>query len=442
MNRSEVRNTSVPRIRTKLRLKSRQPTAARFKPTPESSLPLLPRHSKMNQSLIVVKSQPATEFQQHHRLSIDGTLGLQVLLMEKRDEKGRPRLKMHVQGSQVPETKKKTEVLPPPRVSPMLSTFAKAEAQTRTYDLRRSSVHTSLLVPHTLETPKSIQRFAYRSQTGLVAGKPKKNNQDSYLICQDFAGGKNQWLFGVFDGHGPSGHTVSAHIKRSLPQHLHEFLSNSHRALSEAEIMSLSQGLATCYQRIHSELQRSSYVDSTVSGSTAVTVLAQGDFLLCANTGDSRAVIGRMQSHDTWVSLDLSKDHKPADPAEKSRIERAGGRVEPSKGELYADHTGNFQGPPRVWQPHEATPGLAMSRSLGDTTASELGVIPDPDVTWLRLSRDDKFLILASDGIWEFLSSEQVVDIISPYYSSGNVDGACDRLVKEALQCWRMVTHM
>lgn len=435
-----VRKNSQARAHSTLGLRQKPATPARVTRIPES-LPLLPSLAKVNQSLVLPKSHIQPEVRPHkHRLSIDGELGLQVMLMEQRDEKGRPKLKMQVKGALVNEPKKRN-----PQVQPRITHLMDADRdgdRLREYEMRRASLMTrsSISVQPPIETAKCVQRFAFRSQTGSIAGKSKKNNQDNYLICQDFAGGKNQWLFGVFDGHGPSGHDVSAYIKRSLPQHLHAFLSHNRKALSETEVMSLSQGFATCYQRIHAELQRSSHVDSSMSGSTAVSVLVQGDFLLCANTGDSRAVIGRLQPNDHWVSMDLSKDHKPDDPAEKARIERSGGRVEPSKGKFQIDHSGNAQGPARVWQPHEQTPGLAMSRSLGDTSANELGVTPEPDVTWLRLGREDQFLVLASDGVWEFLPSEVVVSLVAPYWSSGNVDGACDKLVKEALHCWRQVS--
>jgi serine/threonine protein phosphatase PrpC len=61
-------------------------------------------------------------------------------------------------------------------------------------------------------------------------------------------------------------------------------------------------------------------------------------------------------------------------------------------------------------------PGLAMSRSLGDSVAATVGVIPDPDIQEHRLTPDDKFLIIASDGIWELISNEKAVSIVSTYW--------------------------
>ena len=69
----------------------------------------------------------------------------------------------------------------------------------------------------------------------------------------------------------------------------------------------------------------------------------------------------------------LSEDHKPGLPKETERIKAAGGRIETFKGP-----NGENLGPGRVWLPHEDSPGLAMSRSLGDYQAHSIGVIPEP----------------------------------------------------------------
>jgi serine/threonine protein phosphatase PrpC len=61
-------------------------------------------------------------------------------------------------------------------------------------------------------------------------------------------------------------------------------------------------------------------------------------------------------------------------------------------------------------------PGLAMSRSLGDQVAHSVGVSSVPEVTEFILDSDDRFLVIATDGVWEFLSNQEVVDIVTPYY--------------------------
>jgi serine/threonine protein phosphatase PrpC len=61
-------------------------------------------------------------------------------------------------------------------------------------------------------------------------------------------------------------------------------------------------------------------------------------------------------------------------------------------------------------------PGLAMSRSFGDRVAHSVGVSHEAEVEEFTLSLQDKFVVIASDGVWEFLTNEDVAHIIYPYY--------------------------
>ena len=70
----------------------------------------------------------------------------------------------------------------------------------------------------------------------------------------------------------------------------------------------------------------------------------------------------------------------------------------------------------RVWLAEQDAPGLAMSRSIGDFIAHTVGVSTDPEVMKFELKPDDKFIIIASDGVWEFLSNEDIAKIVWPFY--------------------------
>ena len=64
----------------------------------------------------------------------------------------------------------------------------------------------------------------------------------------------------------------------------------------------------------------------------------------------------------------------------------------------------------------EEIPGLAMSRSFGDKVAALVGVVCNPEIMEWKLTGDDKFLIVASDGLWEFLESDEVRIIMIRLY--------------------------
>ena len=75
------------------------------------------------------------------------------------------------------------------------------------------------------------------------------------------------------------------------------------------------------------------------SGSTSITVMLLGNRLVCANIGDSRAVISSLQNKSPrgkrWIVTPLSRDHKPNDEDERARIIANGGRVETFRGNLF-----------------------------------------------------------------------------------------------------------
>eukprot|EP01043_Picozoa_sp_COSAG02_P073873 COSAG02_NODE_14547_length_1260_cov_3.442237_2_plen_155_part_01 len=120
-------------------------------------------------------------------------------------------------------------------------------------------------------------------------------------------------------------------------------------------------------------------LDVKMSGTTAVVAFVRGDQLYTANVGDSRAVLAT-QTAKGLRPVELTFDQKPEIAAERKRIEAAGGIVEP-----ILDPYNGPVGPCRVWIRRQAIPGLAMSRSIGDSLAGSVGVCPDPVVNSFKV---------------------------------------------------------
>jgi len=129
-------------------------------------------------------------------------------------------------------------------------------------------------------------------------------------------------------------------------------------------------------------------------GTTATCVYIRGDekHIWVANVGDSRCVLSR-----SGTALDLSRDQRPDRDDEKQRIEEIGGTV------VYCPSTGG-----RGWRV-EGT--LNISRSLGDKKLKKY-VYSEPEIHKELLNDDDQFLILATDGLWNVIDSQQAVDIV------------------------------
>jgi serine/threonine protein phosphatase PrpC len=128
----------------------------------------------------------------------------------------------------------------------------------------------------------------------------------------------------------------------------------------------------------------------------------------------------------------LTRDHKPDDPEEMEMILKAGGRID-----SYRDHAGNKVGPERVWLKTEDIPGLAMSRSFGDQVATRVGVNAVPELGNIRLMPEDKVIVIASDGVWEFLENQDVANIVYPFFLQKNAEGAAENLVRAAFKQWK-----
>ncbi len=197
--------------------------------------------------------------------------------------------------------------------------------------------------------------------------------------------------------------------------------------------------LKNSFSLAESGISMSKY-DVNFSGSTCIMLFLLENKLICANAGDSRAILVS-QKPGTSTKADLitalSRDHKPELKDEMYRITKLNGRVD-----RFSDN-GIKSGPFRVWLKSQNYPGLAMSRSIGDLVAGSVGVICEPEIIECELNERAKFVVIASDGIWEFLSNERVAQIVNPfYYGNLDVNGAAEKLVEEATRSWRRVIYL
>ena len=265
----------------------------------------------------------------------------------------------------------------------------------------RSSRDSERMAAEYLGIPPELSfTCACKSMAGLEpvpGGSTQKINQDRAIALYPFPDAATMAIgvFGVYDGHGKQGEKVSQFVIDHLPDALRthpDFLTNTGKALTESYItVDDALGEPGCT------------IDASVSGTTAVTAVVRGNQILLANAGDSRAVVARQTSpgSSTLKAVDLTVDQKPDTPEEMRRLLRCGGVVTPA---------GRDGSPSRVW--HNLR-GLAMSRSIGDHDAATVGVIAEPEITEYNIHDDDVCMIIASDGVWELLSSQTVVDIVA-----------------------------
>ena len=275
---------------------------------------------------------------------------------------------------------------------------------------------------------KKIKDLHIFTHVGFDGEQDKENNQDNYFIQKNFAGHKDYIYMSVCDGHGINGHHVSNFIKTILPIDMSENLKHRN-ILTETE--KTHEIIKETFIIANDKLVENQNIDSIFSGSTCVSVIFTPEKLICPNIGDSRAVLARYDNKNKkYIAIDLSRDHKPTELDERQRIIENEGRIQP----FFED--GEFVGPERIWIKEEEVPGLAMTRSFGDRVAATVGVISEPEIKEEKLDENDKFMIIASDGIWEFISSQECVDIISNFYEKNDIKGCCQYLYEESSKRW------
>ncbi len=248
-----------------------------------------------------------------------------------------------------------------------------------------------------------------------------KPNQDRMVLVEHAP--SNTLIFAVFDGHGVNGHLVSAFMAERLP---HECISDR-RFGHDSE---LGDVVADAILSLEMQLLQLGTVDTSLSGTTAVTGMIRNGRMYVAGVGDSRCVLLNQTSATGMLRVDpVTVDHKPDDPLEKKRILAAGGRVMATRNRL-APH---IVGPARVWLKDVPAPGLAMSRSVGDMVAKAAGVVSTPDRVQRRLGGSASYVVLGSDGIWDFVSNEEVAQACK---ACGDPGKAAEVLIKTARGRW------
>ena len=275
---------------------------------------------------------------------------------------------------------------------------------------------------------KKIKNIYTFTHVGFDGEQEKENNQDSFFVFPNFGGNKDYYYLSVCDGHGVEGHFVSGFIKEILPYDLSMNLQDKN-ILTDSEVV--NEIIRETFILSNEKLVDNENINSTFSGSTCVSVIYTPEKLICPNIGDSRAVLGRFDKEiGKYKSIDLTRDHKPTEEDEARRIIENDGRIQP-----FIDE-GEFIGPQRVWVKEDDVPGLAMTRSFGDRVAATVGVISEPEIKEFFFHDGDKFIIIASDGVWEFISSQECIDIISLFYEKNDMKGCCEFLYEESKKRW------
>ena len=223
--------------------------------------------------------------------------------------------------------------------------------------------------------------------------------EDAHIAC-DMPSLPDHTFVAIFDGHGGAG--AAHYAAANLITYIEETGQWEQYVKSGAnDPKLLGEALSQAFLDLDAELRiRQSTDKFDSSGCTSVTAMITPSHIVCANAGDSRCVLGTNKT-----TRAMSDDHKPTDDMERRRIESAGGSVQ--------------------WKRVDGD--LAVSRAFGDfqyKTRSDLGpkeqkVTCFPDIEIHARMTEDEVLLLACDGLWDVMRSDEAVVTIRGMYNEG-----------------------
>ncbi|EDO49322.1 predicted protein [Nematostella vectensis] len=259
------------------------------------------------------------------------------------------------------------------------------------------------------------------------------------------------YLFGVMDGHG--GNACAHNVCKRLPDYIALSLLHRHVLLAHPDLMpKLTDYLTITKNEDHFRSIREAYIrldqdirneavkesksklpegsschafDAANAGACALVAYIQGTELFLANAGDCRAVLGVQGEDGCWSAMQLSSDHTAGNPEEVQRIlnqhppeesttvirfERLLGRLAPLRAFGDARFKWDKKTQNKVYSKSSLNP---MSEVEHFYTPPYLTA--EPEVMSYQLQRTDKFLVLATDGLWDMLSNEEVVHYVQEH---------------------------
>ena len=302
---------------------------------------------------------------------------------------------------------------------------------------------------HKIKKKNLVISYEIYSLPGTEKGN-QKINQDTYLVFPNVNNTHNAKIFGIFDGHGKYGDKLSQEIRdnfidffsdknkyeKEIFKDYEQRLSNDdnlekiYKYMTKNNYREINQFFKEINSKLHDK-----YLSNNIcfnSGTTSNILMILNDKntqtlnkIISINLGDSKCILINKENK----IFELNERHTPDNIKEKERIEQNGGEISRVD---WADF-----GPLRIFYKNKPYPGLSMTRAFGDFNAENLGFNTIPDIVEYDINeKKPKIIILATDGIWQFLSNEQVKNIIFPYYDEDNINGGIQKLVGSARKMW------
>mmetsp|Transcript_25347 Transcript_25347/g.73355 ORF Transcript_25347/g.73355 Transcript_25347/m.73355 type:complete len:467 (+) Transcript_25347:170-1570(+) len=296
-----------------------------------------------------------------------------------------------------------------------------------------------------------------------------KPNQDSCVAYRFKApDGTSVHFIAVLDGHGDDGHKISQFVAQNLPQMVER---KCLQIVPDGPTMDRGDIEKACFDA-HAACQeillKKTDIELLWSGTTCCSILIWTGGITVCNVGDSRVVMGELVTSTTqdpggdekvlFAAKALSRDHIPLRKDERDRVKKSGCRVitiGQAVGQQEIDEDANEHmwtvservnekegderiytvDPPRIFVADGSYPGYQFTRAFGDLAGQRMGaLIAEPEISTIRFLSTTGLIVLATDGVFEYLTDQDVIDVASLFKFPLD---ACEAVTEIAYKNWR-----
>ena len=334
---------------------------------------------------------------------------------------------------------------------------------------------------------RKLIKYHFLSQSGIHKGT-KKINQDCYLTLSNVQDCNNISIFGILNGHGPYGDNLSKEISEYFSNYFTQKInyysteknitpkidikklaiitskknnispmisvnkkndykiqklklitnnnkttnpkmSDFYEVLSKDNFSKIFQSFEEIDKELHEKYNQNKKCDDSGTSLNLMVIFNSNDLnkIISMNLGNTKTIL----ITDDKKIKELNIIHTPCIKEERIRVEEHGGVI---------DRIDWLKvGPLRVWFKGKKYPGLTITRSLGDFEAIPLGIIPVPDIKEYDIDEEKiKILVMATNGIWEFLTNDKIMDITWQFYETEDAQGATEKIIETAGKIWKI----
>jgi serine/threonine protein phosphatase PrpC len=340
------------------------------------------------------------------------------------------------------------------------------------------------LIINSIRKRKLIQ-YHFLSESGNHKGV-KKINQDCYFTLNNINDCDNISIFGILNGHGPYGDKLSKEISEYFSSYFTQkinfntteniispkidikkltiiaskksispmitinkkndckiqrlkLITNSNKTnqkmndiyefMSKDNFSKIFKSFEEIDKELHEKYNQNKKCDDSGTSLNLMIIFNSNSLnkIISTNLGNTKTIL----ITDDKKIKELNIIHTPCIKEERLRVEEHGGVI---------DRIDWLKvGPLRVWFKGKKYPGLTITRSLGDFEAIPLGIIPVPDIKEYDIDEEKiKILVMATNGVWEFLTNDKIMDLTWQFYESEDAQGATEKIIETAGKIWRI----